>query len=84
MATAAKTCTHYNVISDESTGFNRAFLQKLNEFFFGQDLSKCKFIPILCEPAVYFQKVHDEKDLAGLNINAKGKIDTTIGFLEII
>ena len=79
----SKDLYNYNVISDESTGFNRAFLQKLNEFFFGQDLSKCKFIPILCEPAIYFQKVHDEKDLAGLNINAKGKIDTTIGFLKL-
>ena len=74
---------NYNVISDENSGFNRAFLQKLNEFFFGQEISKSKFIPILCEPAIYFQKIHDEKELAGLNVNNKGKIENTIGFISL-
>ncbi len=74
---------NYTVIANESTGFNRSFLQKLNEFFFGQEITKCKFIPILCEPAIYFQKIHDEKDLAGLNINSRGKIENTIGFLSL-
>ena len=73
----------YNFVLEESTAFNRTFLNKLNEFFFGEDLSKIKFIPILSEPAIYFQKVNDEKDLASLNINAKGKIETTIDFVKL-
>ena len=73
----------YNFVAEESTAFNRNFLQKLNEFFLGEDLSKCKFIPVLSEPAVYFQKVNDEKDLASLNINSKGKIETTIDFVQL-
>ncbi len=59
------------------------FIQKLNNFFLGEDLTKCKFIPILSEPAIYFQKVNDEKDLASLNINPKGKIETTIDFVQL-
>ncbi len=73
----------YNFVLEESTAFNRTFLQKLNNFFLGEDLSKCKFIPILSEPAIYFQKVNDEKDLASLNINPKGKIETTIDFVQL-
>ena len=73
----------YNFISEESAAFNRTFLTKLNEFFLGEDLSKVKFIPILSEPAIYFQKVNDEKDLASLNITPKGKIETTIDFVQL-
>jgi hypothetical protein len=73
----------YNFVSEESAAFNRNFLQKLNEFFLGEDLTKIKFIPILCEPAIYFQKVNDEKDLASLNINPSGKIETTIDFVKL-
>ena len=73
----------YNFVSEESAAFNRNFLQKLNEFFIGEDLTKIKFVPILCEPAVYFQKVNDEKDLASLNINPSGKIETTIDFVKL-
>ncbi len=73
----------YNFVLEESTAFNRTFLTKLNEFFIGEDLSKCKFIPILSEPAIYFQKVNDEKELASLNINAKGKIENTIDFVQL-
>lgn len=73
----------YNFVSEESSAFNKTFLAKLNEFFLGEDLSKYKFIPILSEPAIYFQKVNDEKDLASLNINAKGKIETTIDFVQL-
>jgi hypothetical protein len=73
----------YNFVLEETTQFNRNFIQKLNEFFIGEDLSKCKFIPILSEPAIYFQKINDEKDLASLNINAKGKIETTIDFVSL-
>ena len=36
----------YNFVSDETTAFNRTFLQKLNEFFIGIDLTKCKFVPM--------------------------------------
>ena len=73
----------YNYESDEYAAFNRSYLQKLNEFFIGEDLNKIKFIPILSEPAVYFQKVNDEKDLASLNINPSGKIETTIDFVKL-
>lgn len=73
----------YNFVLEESTAFNRTFLAKLNNFFLGEDLTKCKFIPILSEPAIYFQKVNDEKDLASLNINPKGKIETTIDFVQL-
>jgi hypothetical protein len=74
---------NYNFVTEESTAFNRNYLQKLNEFFLGEDLSKCKFIPILCEPAIYFHKINDEKDLASLNINNRGKIETTIEFIQM-
>ena len=73
----------YNFVLEESSAFNRTFLTKLNEFFLGEDLTKCKFIPILSEPAIYFQKVNDEKDLASLNISPKGKIETTIDFVQL-
>ena len=73
----------YNFVSDETTAFNRTFLQKLNEFFIGIDLTKCKFVPILSEPAIYFQKINDEKELASLNINPNGKIGTTIDFVKL-
>ncbi len=52
-------------------------------FSLDRKLLNAKFIPILCEPAIYFQKIHDEKELAGLNINSKGKIENTIGFLSL-
>lgn len=80
---APKDKYQYNFILEESTAFNRTFLQKLNNFFLGEDLTKCKFIPILSEPAVYFQKVNDEKELASLNISPKGKIETTIDFVQL-
>lgn len=73
----------YNFVSEESSAFSKSFLQKLNEFFIGEDLNKIKFIPILAEPAIYFQKVNDEKDLASLNINPNGKIETTIDFVKL-
>ena len=74
---------NYEVLPEETAGFNKTYLQKLNQFFIGEDLSKIKFIPILTEPAIYFQKVNDEKDLASLNINNFGKIQTTIGFVTL-
>ena len=73
----------YDYVNDESSKFNQTFLQKLNEFFINEDLNKCSFIPILCEPAVYFQKVNNEKDLANLNINAKGKIQNIVDFVTL-
>jgi hypothetical protein len=79
----AKDTYTYEVINDEVAGFNRTYLQKLNEFFFGEDLTKCKFIPILTEPAIYFHKINDEKDLAKLNINNNGRIETTIDFVTL-
>ncbi len=79
----SKETVTYEVINDEVSGFNRSYLQKLNEFFFGEDLTKCKFIPILTEPAIYFHKVNDEKDLAKLNINNNGRIDKTIDFVTL-
>src|SRR5574338_386456 len=79
----AKDKYQYNFVLEESSTFNRTFLQKLNNFFLGEDLTKCRFIPILTEPAIYFQKVNDEKDLASLNINSKGKIETTIDFVQL-
>ena len=72
-----------DTISEEMSSFNRSYLQKLNEFFIGEDISKCKFIPILTEPAVYYQKIRDSKDLAHLNITPNGKIDTIIDFIDL-
>lgn len=73
----------YEFVNEDLTSFNRTYLQKLNEFFLGEDLTKCKFIPILTEPAIYFQKINDEKDLANLNINNNGRIETTIDFVSL-
>lgn len=75
--------TDFEFLTDELTSYNRTYLQKLNEFFFGEDLSKCGFIPILTEPAIYFQKVSDQKDLAKLNITQNGKIVTIIDFIDL-
>ena len=75
--------TDFEVLTDELTSYNRTYLQKLNEFFYGEDLSKCGFIPILTEPAIYFQKVSDQKDLANLNITQNGKIETVIDFIDL-
>jgi hypothetical protein len=73
----------FEILTDELTSYNRTYLQKLNEFFYGEDLSKCGFIPILTEPAIYFQKVSDQKDLANLNITQNGKIETIIDFIDL-
>ena len=73
----------YDFVADDSATFNQNFLQKLNSFFLGIDLNDCKFVPILTEPAIYFQKIVDEKDLASLNINKKGKLEKTIGFVDL-
>ena len=73
----------YDFVSGDSTAFNSTYLQKLNDFFLGVDLKKLKFIPILAEPAVYFQKISSEKDLTSLNINPKGKVETTIDFVQL-
>jgi len=73
----------FEYYTEDNTGFNKTYLQKLNELFQGEDLSKCYFIPILTEPAVYFQKINDSTDLASLNISANGKIETTIDFVEL-
>jgi hypothetical protein len=74
---------NYDFVNDDAAAFNRTYLQKLNEFFMGEDLSQIRFIPILAEPAVYFQKFHDEKELASLKISNNGKIETTIGFVDL-
>ncbi|MDR3610457.1 MAG: hypothetical protein P4L27_07845 [Ignavibacteriaceae bacterium] len=75
---------NYDFVSEDAA-FSRTYLQKLNEFFMGEDLSQIKFIPILSEPAVYFQKVHDDTELASLkgSNNGNGKIDATIGFVNL-
>jgi hypothetical protein len=73
---------NYDFVSEDAA-FNRSYLQKLNEFFLGEDLSQIKFIPILAEPAVYFQKVHNDKELATLKISTNGKIETAIGFVDL-
>lgn len=74
---------NYNFASNESAAFNRTYLQKLGEFFLGEDLAKYKFIPILTEPAIYFQKVSNEKEFAGINVNNNGRIETTIDFVTM-
>jgi hypothetical protein len=79
----SKEAIKYDFVSDESAGFNKKYLEKLSEFFLGEDLSKCKFIPILTEPAIYFQKVNDKKDFASLNVNNNGRIETTIDFVSL-
>jgi len=75
---------NYDFVTEDST-FNKTYMKKLNEFFIGEDLSQISFIPILSEPAVYFQKVHDEKELASLKVsnNGNGKIENTIGFVNL-
>ena len=75
--------SNLEILTDELASYNRTYLQKLNEFFLGEDLSKCGFIPILTEPAIYLQKVTDQKDLANLNITQNGKIETTIDFVDL-
>jgi hypothetical protein len=73
----------YDFVSEESASFNKNYLQKLNEFFLGEDISVYKFIPILTEPAILFQKIRDDKDLAALNLNNNGKFDSTIDFVTL-
>jgi hypothetical protein len=75
--------TSLEVLIDEAASYNQTYLRKLNEFFKGEDLSKCGFIPILTEPAIYLQKVTDQKDLANLNISQNGKIETILDFVDL-
>lgn len=72
-----------NFVTEENSAFGRTFLQKMNEFFLGEDITKCRFIPILAEPALYFQKINDEKELAHLTVNKKGKIETAVGYTQM-
>ena len=74
---------NYDFASEDAT-FNKTYMKKLNEFFVSEDLNQIRFIPILAEPAVYFQKVNNENELASLkgSNNGNGKIETTIGFVN--
>ncbi len=75
---------NFETVSD-SSAFNNSYIQSLNKFFDGEELKKIKFIPVLAEPAVHFQKVDDEKDLSNYNIgsNGKGKKDN-FGIVDIV
>lgn len=70
--------------TDETQTINNNYITTVNKFFNGEDLSKCKFIPILSEPAIHFQKIDKAKDISKLNINGSGKLnDRTIDFIEL-
>ncbi len=73
----------YDVVADETSTLTKTLLQKLHDFFLGEDLAKCRFIPVLTEPAVYFQKVSDKKDFALPHGNGSGKIRPVVDFVDL-
>ncbi len=77
---------YYDTLSEEALAYNNSYLQKLSGFLAGENLKDYEFIPILTEPGVHFHKINSEKDLSGLNVNAKGKgkdKNKTLGFIEL-
>lgn len=72
----------YNVVSDDTSTLNNTLLQKLAEFFRGEDLGKLRVLPILTEPAIYFQKVNEKKDFSLTQANSNGKIATVVDFVD--
>lgn len=74
---------NYSLVADESSALSKSLLQKLNEFFRGEDLNKLKIIPVLAEPAIYFQKVNSEKDFYSANAGGNGKISAIVEFCDL-
>jgi hypothetical protein len=74
---------HYDVVAEETSTFNKTLLQKFNEVLRGQDLGKCRFIPILTEPALHFERVNDQKDLSFSHVNGNGRITTVVDFIDL-
>lgn len=78
-----KTSSGFTYAEDENAAFQRTYIQKLNDMFAGEDITKIKFIPVLAEPAVYYQKINDDKELASINVNNNGNLEATIGFVKM-
>ena len=70
-------------IADEASALNKVLLPRLNQFFRGVDFAKCKFIPILTEPALYFHKISDKKDFALAHAKGNGKETTVADFVSL-
>jgi len=74
---------NYTVLAEETSTLNRTLLPKLNDFFRGVDFTKCRFIPILTEPGIYFQKVSDKKDFALAHSKGNGKFTPIVDFVDL-
>lgn len=75
---------YYDQISEEMLAYNNSYLQKIRDFFEGENLSDYEFIPILTEPGLHFQKIKSENDLSSFNLSSKDKKKSeTLGFINL-
>ena len=75
---------YYDQISEEMLAYNNSYLQKIRDFFAGENLSDYEFIPILTEPGLHFQKLKSESDLSSLNLSPKNKGKSkTLDFINL-
>lgn len=63
---------NYEGISEE-TAISSSFVQSLKKVLEGEDLKLIKFIPVLTEPGVYYQRLEDENDLSVLKASFNGR-----------
>lgn len=78
-----KEVLNYDFVSGDTSDFNGNYLQKLNGLFSSEVIQKINFIPVIGEPAIYFQKLNDEKEILNFNNNGKGNGVATIGYVEL-
>lgn len=75
---------YYDQISEEMLAYNNSYLQKVRDFFGGENLDNYEFIPILTEPGLHFQKIKSESDLSSLNLSPKNrKKNKTLDFINL-
>jgi hypothetical protein len=75
---------YFDQISEEMLAYNNSYLQKIRDFFAGEDLNDYEFIPILTEPGLHFQKIKSDKDLSSLSLSPKDKSkNKTLDFISL-
>ena len=75
---------YFDQISEEMLAYNNSYLQKIRDFFAGENLSDYEFIPILTEPGLHFQKIKSDNDLSLLNLSPKNKAkNKTLDFINL-
>lgn len=68
---------------EDSTGASNTYIHRLKEFLSGEDMSKYVFIPVLAEPAVYFQKNNNKESISQLNVASDGKLSNSVDSVKV-